>query len=81
VHDPIAGSGEAAHEYGVTLIPWERLPEEADAIVAAVSHREYLAMPLGELLRKLRSGGVFVDVKSAYDRAAICAAGYRMWRL
>lgn len=81
VHDPIAESGEAAHEYGVTLTPWEQLPAEVDAIVAAVSHRDYLAMPLGDILRKLKRGGVFVDVKSAYDRAAICAAGYRMWRL
>jgi len=81
VHDPIAESDEAAHEYGVTLTPWEQLPVEADAIVAAVSHKDYLAMPLSDLLGKLKSGGVFVDVKSAYDRAAICTAGYRMWRL
>ena len=81
VHDPIAESDEAAHQYGVTLTPWEQLRAEVDAIVAAVSHRDYLAMPLSELLGKLKSGGVFVDVKSAYDRAAICTAGYRMWRL
>jgi UDP-N-acetyl-D-galactosamine dehydrogenase len=81
VHDPIAESGEAEHEYGVTLTPWEQLPPDADAMVAAVSHREFLAMPLAELLRKLRFGGVFIDVKSAYDRAAISAAGYRLWRL
>jgi len=81
VHDPIAESDEAAHEYAVPLTPWEQLPTKVDAIVAAVSHREYLAMPLGELLGKLRPGGVFVDVKSAYDRAAISTAGYRMWRL
>ncbi len=81
VHDPIAASDAAAHEYGVTLTPWERLPPDADAIIAAVSHREFLAMPLEELLGKLRVGGVFIDVKSAYDRVAICAAGYRLWRL
>ena len=81
VHDPVAASDEAAHEYGVTLASWEQLPANADAIVAAVSHREFLAMPLKNLLDKLRAGGVFIDVKSAYDRAAICAAGYRLWRL
>ena len=81
VHDPTADSVEAAHEYDVELTPWERLPTDADAIVAAVSHRDYLAMPLDILLRNLRSGGVFVDVKSAYDRDAISNAGYRLWRL
>lgn len=81
VHDSMAESKEAEHEYGLTLTPWDDLPVDADAIVAAVSHRDYLAMPLDKMLGKLKKGGVFVDVKSAYDRAAICAAGYRLWRL
>ncbi|MGQ9861865.1 MAG: nucleotide sugar dehydrogenase [Thiobacillaceae bacterium] len=81
VHDPIAEPAEAVHEYGITLTPWQALPEGADAIVAAVSHRQYLAMPLADILAKLKPGGVFTDVKSAYDAAAIGAAGYRLWRL
>ena len=81
VHDPIADSGEAAHHYGVTLTPWEELPADADAIVAAVPHRSYLAMPLGEILSRLRRGGVFIDVKSVFDRSAIIESGFRTWRL
>ena len=81
VHDPIAEPPEAIHEYGITLTPWEQLPNEADAIVAAVSHKEYLAMSLAELTAKLRRGGVFTDVKSAYDQAAVKAAGFNLWRL
>ncbi|MFN3594087.1 MAG: nucleotide sugar dehydrogenase [Thiobacillaceae bacterium] len=81
VHDPIASPEEAIHEYGLTLTPWHELPGGADAIVAAVSHRQYLSMPLADILAKLKPGGVFTDVKSAYDPAAIRAAGYRLWRL
>ncbi len=81
VHDPIAEPAEAVQEYGITLTPWQALPTGADAIVAAVSHRQYLAMPLADILGKLKPGGVFTDVKSAYDPAAIRAAGYRLWRL
>ncbi len=81
VHDPIAESPEAEHEYGISLTPWEQLPGDVDAIVAAVSHKEYLAMPLAELTSKLRRGGVFTDVKSAYDQAAVKAAGFNLWRL
>lgn len=81
VHDPIAEAPEAMHEYGITLTPWDQLPAKAEAIVAAVSHREYLAMPLADLTGKLKPGGVFVDVKSAYDPAAIRAAGCTLWRL
>jgi UDP-N-acetyl-D-glucosamine/UDP-N-acetyl-D-galactosamine dehydrogenase len=81
VHDPIANSGEAVHHYGVALTPWEELPGETDAVVAAVPHRSYLAMPLTELLRRLKRNGVFIDVKSAFDRTAVSEAGFRMWRL
>jgi UDP-N-acetyl-D-galactosamine dehydrogenase len=81
VHDPIADSSEAVHEYGVTLTPWDKLPAQADAIVAAVPHKSYLTMPLSELLSRLKKGGVFIDVKSAFDRTAVNQAGFRMWRL
>ncbi len=80
VHDPVAAAPDAAHEYGITLVEWDNLPE-ADAIVAAVSHKEYLAHSQTDLLAKLKPGGLFVDVKSAYDPAAIEAAGYKLWRL
>ncbi len=81
VHDPLAESPEAEHEYGIHLTPWEQLPEAADALVAAVSHKEYLAMSLAELTARLKPGGVFTDVKSAYDPTAIRAAGFKLWRL
>jgi UDP-N-acetyl-D-glucosamine/UDP-N-acetyl-D-galactosamine dehydrogenase len=81
VHDPIAESPEAEHEYGISLTAWDQLPGNADAIVAAVSHKEYMDMPLTDLTSSLRKGGVFTDVKSAYDQAAIKAAGFTLWRL
>ena len=81
VHDPIAAPEEAQHEYGLTLTPWHALPSEADAIVAAVAHRQYLNMPLADILAKLKPGGVFTDVKSAYDPVAIRTAGHTLWRL
>ncbi len=81
VHDPIAEPAEAVHEYGIDLVKWNALPEQADAIVAAVSHRQYLAMPLKKLTAKLKPKGVFADVKSAYDAAALTKAGFHLWRL
>ena len=80
VHDPIAEPTEAEHEYDLTLIPWEDLPL-ADAMVAAVSHRQYSDMPLDDLLAKLKPDGVFVDVKSAYPEQTITERGLRVWRL
>ncbi|HEY4080396.1 MAG TPA: nucleotide sugar dehydrogenase [Burkholderiaceae bacterium] len=80
VCDPQAEVDEAMHEYGVRLLPFDELPR-ADAIVAAVSHREFMAMPLEDLGKKLIKGGAFIDVKAAFDAQAVLAAGYKLWRL
>jgi UDP-N-acetyl-D-galactosamine dehydrogenase len=81
VHDPLAESAEALHEYGISLTQWSQLPTEADAIVAAVSHAQYVEQPLLQLLSILKPGGVFIDIKSAYSADEIKAAGYALWRL
>ena len=80
VHDPIAEASEAEHEYGVTLRSWNDLPQ-ADAIVAAVAHKEFVNKPMKEFLTKIKSGGAFVDVKSQFDPAAVKDAGFSLWRL
>jgi len=80
VHDPVAAAEDAQHEYGIALTSWQQL-EPADALVAAVSHRDYLARPLIDILSKLRPGGSFIDVKSRFDRSALEQAGARVWRL
>ncbi len=81
VHDPLADAAMAQHEYGIKLTPWAELPQKAVAIVAAVAHQEYLAKPLPELLQRLKTGGLFVDVKSVYDASVIRSNGYGLWRL
>lgn len=81
VHDPIADPADARHEYDIELAAWENLPKNADAVVVAVMHREYLSWPLAKLLGLLKKGGAIVDIKSVLDQAAIRAAGYNIWRL
>ena len=80
VTDPQAKSDEAVHEYGVPLLPWEELPR-ADAIVAAVAHKEFASLSMEDFGKKLVKGGAFIDVKAAFDAKTIEAAGYRLWRL
>jgi UDP-N-acetyl-D-galactosamine dehydrogenase len=80
VTDPRARPEDALHEYGVKLVAWDELPR-ADAIVAAVAHREFAELGTDEIARKLVRGGAFIDVKSAFDAAALRAAGLRVWRL
>jgi UDP-N-acetyl-D-galactosamine dehydrogenase len=80
VHDPIADAAEAREEYGLALTPWEYLPR-ANAIVAAVAHREYLARSAREFVDKLAPDGLFVDVKCRHDAAALESQGIAVWRL
>lgn len=80
VHDPVADAKEAHHEYGLELKTWENLPR-AEAIVAAVSHREFLARPLSGFISKVVENGCFIDVKSQYDQTALRNSGLSVWRL
>lgn len=80
VFDPMADSAEAEHEYGIKLETWDSLPK-ADALIAAVPHKEVLAMSLTDFQSKLNDGGCFIDVKSQFDEKAIREAGYCVWRL
>lgn len=80
VHDPVADPGEAIHEYGVEITPWESLVE-ADALVVAVAHRQYFDIPLSELLNKVKPQGVFVDVKSQFNLRLLQSNEMRVWRL
>jgi UDP-N-acetyl-D-galactosamine dehydrogenase len=80
VHDPQADAAEALHEYGIELAAWADLPR-ADAIVAAVAHREYRALGIDEIVARLADGGCFIDVKAAFPQAELRSRGLRVWRL
>jgi len=80
VHDPVAESAEAEHEYGVSLTDWDKLPRAA-AIVSAVAHKPLLARSIDEIASKLLPGGVYTDVKCTADAAALRARGFGVWRL
>lgn len=81
VHDPLAKHDEAQHEYGITLMDWDNLPTDADAVVLAVGHSDYLAKSSNELLASLKAGGAVIDVKSVLDRKSVIDGGYSLWRL
>jgi len=80
VHDPVPDAGEARHEYGLELEPWDALPR-ADAIVVAVAHQQFVRKPLADYLAKVVERGCFIDVKSQFDMPALQRAGLTVWRL
>jgi len=80
VHDPVALPAEVQREFGVHLSSWDELPE-AEALIIAVPHREFLNRGIDQYLLKLAPGGCFIDVKARFDAAALRAAHRRVWRL
>src|SRR5262245_49280061 len=81
VHDPMAESAEAVHEYGLQLVEWKHV-KDVDCLVLAVAHRVFLEMPVAELLKPLRTSknGVLIDVKGVLDPATL-PASLTFWRL
>jgi UDP-N-acetyl-D-glucosamine/UDP-N-acetyl-D-galactosamine dehydrogenase len=80
VHDPVPDAAEARHEYGIGLKAWNDLPQ-AEAIVAAVAHKEFLARSVADFAGKLTARGAFMDVKAQFDRNALGERGIAVWRL
>ncbi|MBA3845584.1 MAG: nucleotide sugar dehydrogenase [Planctomycetes bacterium] len=80
VIDPVADPAEAKHEYGIELAALSPLPRCA-GVIAAVAHRELKALALADLAAAAGAGAPFIDVKSAWDRDALAAAGFTVWRL
>ena len=81
VHDPIAESEEAVHEYGIKLVDLKQI-KDVDGVIVAVAHRGFLEMGLSELLKPLRDqkNGVLVDVKSIFDPSKV-PSSIKYWRL
>ena len=81
VHDPIAESEEAVHEYGIKLVDLKQI-KDVDGVIVAVAHRSFLEMGLSELLRPLRDqkSGVLIDVKSILDPSKV-PFSIKYWRL
>lgn len=79
IHDPHAEADEVAHEYGLTLSPLDAF-SGLDALVLAVSHREYREMAADALFGMLKPGGLLVDVKSCIPRSHV-PAGIAYWSL
>jgi UDP-N-acetyl-D-galactosamine dehydrogenase len=80
VVDPVADGEKCFEEYGIHLIPMDRL-EPAEAVVLAVAHREFVerGWPLAQSL--LRDGaGVVADVKAVLPRDGR-PDGIELWRL
>jgi UDP-N-acetyl-D-galactosamine dehydrogenase len=79
VHDSRGNPAEAKREYGLTLSPLDAY-ENLDALVVAVSHKEYIQLGQPKLLGMVRDNGCFIDVKSVFAPTKM-ERGIQYWSL
>jgi UDP-N-acetyl-D-glucosamine/UDP-N-acetyl-D-galactosamine dehydrogenase len=80
VHDPIALPDEAMEEYEIELVSRDAL-QPSDAVVLAVSHRDFVHKGWALITSLLKPGaGVVLDVKGCLDRGGR-PANIELWRL
>lgn len=85
VSDSWADDLLAKQEYGVTLLPFEKLPK-ADCVIVAVGHNEYRALSMMQMKALFKdtisdNEKILLDVKSIYRMDELKASGIRFWRL
>lgn len=83
ITDPVADKAEAEREYGIAFAKESDLTE-MDAVILAVSHKEYEGMTMEQLDAMYAKSGkakVLADIKGLLDREAYEKAGYLYWRL
>lgn len=80
VHDPLADTEDAKHEFGIELKTWEGL-KPANAVIVAVAHEDYLKLKACDLLKLMGNNPVLMDVKASYSLKELADAGIRCWRL
>jgi UDP-N-acetyl-D-glucosamine/UDP-N-acetyl-D-galactosamine dehydrogenase len=79
IHDSRGNPDEARHEYGVTLNQLEDY-KNLDALIVAVSHKEYVQLGQAKLLGMVRDNGCFIDVKSVFAPNRV-DRGIQYWSL
>lgn len=79
VHDPLADSAEAQHEYGIALTA-DALDRQYDAVVAAVPHATYREMPVEALVALTTATGLIADIKGIWRSVAFPSSLTR-WQL
>ena len=67
INDPLADNEATMHEYGLKLSPLEEL-NNLDAVVYAVSHKEFQTIHGAKFFSRLKRPGIIVDVKSVLNR-------------
>ena len=80
VSDPFADKNVAKEYYDIDFLRLEKI-QKNDAIILAVGHGEYSRVSVEEWEAKFNQKGVFIDVKSVYEKDFFLSTSISHWRL
>lgn len=83
VVDPAADADEAERLYGITFRTMEEI-REMDAVIVAVSHREFLSLSREDIAgfyHSRHAKKVLMDIKGLFDKKDFPETEYMYWRL
>lgn len=78
IHDPLADSDEAFHEYGLRIDP-VAFDRQYDVVFAAVPHEQYREMPESRIASLIAKDGLVADLKGIWRERS--PAGVDYWTL
>ena len=79
LHDPQASANEVEELYGQPTVALEKL-KKSDAVILAVSHREYRELTLSKVSELLGEQKILLDLKGVFDRKEAEEKGFTYWR-
>ena len=78
-HDPYISDQGLLETHGIELTDWQD-QKDLDAVLVLVPHDFYLKEKRLALFKTLKAGGIFIDVKSAFDRTLL-GGNQQYWSL
>ncbi len=78
--DSVADEIEAREKYEITLSSLEEIKKQ-DALIIAVSHKEYTELSLSDFSRMLKPSGIIIDVKSIFSKDFFVNSSICYWQL
>ncbi len=80
VSDDYAPSIEAKKLYGLELIEIEKI-DNCDVVILAVPHKKYKKISISDWKKILSNNGIFIDIKSIYEKDYFSNSTIKHWRL
>lgn len=80
VHDPIADPYSVTRDYGINLVSWENLIN-LQAIIVAVSHKEYFTINKKGIEKKFNGGFLLMDIKGVFNPEHFKDTKMTLWKI